>query len=120
MEYWSTGVVEYCVTSLSDSTSTAGRTAKTFLTCGCINSSKGPLARLRQRGIAWTRSVQELSETALLHHSNTPLLRYSTTPFRRSPWLFLHVESEFHHVSVLDDILFSFDTELACFSGFRK
>ena len=32
----------------------------------------------------------------------------------------LHVKSELHHVSVLDDILFSFDTELACFSGFRK
>jgi hypothetical protein len=32
----------------------------------------------------------------------------------------LDVKSEFHHVSVLDDIIFSFDTELACFSGFRK
>ena len=32
----------------------------------------------------------------------------------------LYVKPKLHHVSVLDDILFSFNTELACLSGFRE
>ena len=36
------------------------------------------------------------------------------------PALSLHVEPKLHNVSILNDVLFSLDSELACFSGFRE